>query len=110
MKTQDLVKAAPKNCKVLFENAHVRVIQVVMDPGEKLDMHHHNAFHAWFSLAPAEVKETPRSGRSKRHKVRPGRAFWSGRPVTHTMENVGRTQYRSLAIELNVKGMKKPTK
>lgn len=106
MEIPDLVKAAPKNCKVLFENPHVRVIEVVMDPGEKLEMHHHKAFNAWLSLAPAEIRETARRGRSKRLKVRPGRALWSARSVTHSMENVGKTQYRSLAIELNVKGMK----
>ena len=35
VRAQDMVKVAPKNCKVLLDNDRVRVIRVVSKPGEK---------------------------------------------------------------------------
>jgi hypothetical protein len=42
----DAVQAAPKSHRVLFENAFVRVLEVVVPPGTKEPMHHHR----WPSL------------------------------------------------------------
>jgi hypothetical protein len=39
VRSQDILKVAPKNCKVLLENDRVRVIRVVTKPGEKIEMH-----------------------------------------------------------------------
>jgi len=43
VRAQDMVKVAPKNCKVLLDNDRVRVIRVVSKPGEKMEMHSHPA-------------------------------------------------------------------
>jgi quercetin dioxygenase-like cupin family protein len=43
VRSQDILKVAPKNCKVLLENDRVRVIRVVTKPGEKIEMHSHPA-------------------------------------------------------------------
>lgn len=37
----DAVVAAPKNHKVLFENDRLRVLEVILDPGEEEPVHHH---------------------------------------------------------------------
>lgn len=37
----DAVAAAPRNHKVLFENDRVRVLEVILDPGEEEPVHHH---------------------------------------------------------------------
>ncbi len=42
----DAVQAAPNSHRVLFENAFVRVLEVVVAPGTKEPMHHHR----WPSL------------------------------------------------------------
>jgi hypothetical protein len=47
VRAQDMVKVAPKNCKVLLDNDRVRVIRVVSKPGEKMEMHSHPAHIAW---------------------------------------------------------------
>ena len=39
--SMDSVNAAPKNHKVLFENDHVRLLEVVVQPGEVENMHGH---------------------------------------------------------------------
>ena len=37
----DAVVAAPKNHKVLFENDNLRVLEVILEPGEEEPVHHH---------------------------------------------------------------------
>ena len=37
----DAVVAAPKNHKVIFENERLRVLEVVLEPGEEEPVHHH---------------------------------------------------------------------
>jgi hypothetical protein len=37
----DAIVAAPKNHKVLYEDDHVRVLEVTVQPGEIENMHHH---------------------------------------------------------------------
>lgn len=39
--SMDAVRAAPKNHKVLFENDHIRVLEVTAQPGETENMHGH---------------------------------------------------------------------
>jgi len=36
---KDIVKFAPKNTKLVFENDYVKVIEFYLKPGEKLPMH-----------------------------------------------------------------------
>jgi hypothetical protein len=36
----DAIVAAPKNYKVLYEDDHVRVLEVTVQPGEIENMHH----------------------------------------------------------------------
>jgi quercetin dioxygenase-like cupin family protein len=43
LRAQDMVKVAPKNCSVVLDNDRVRVIRVVLKPGETLPMHSHPA-------------------------------------------------------------------
>ena len=37
----DAVLAAPKNHKVIFENDRLRVLEVILEPGEEEPVHHH---------------------------------------------------------------------
>lgn len=37
----DAVVAAPRNHRVLFENDHLRVLEVILEPGEEEPVHHH---------------------------------------------------------------------
>jgi hypothetical protein len=44
----DAVAAAPKNHKILYEDDHVRILEVTVLPGETENMHHH-AFASVFA-------------------------------------------------------------
>jgi hypothetical protein len=48
----DSVNAAPKNHKVLFENDHVRLLEVVVQPGETENMHGHKYPSVFMMDAP----------------------------------------------------------
>ncbi len=55
--SMDAVSAAPKNHKVLYEDARVRILDVTVKPGEKENLH----YHRWPSVliidSPAKKKE-----------------------------------------------------
>jgi beta-alanine degradation protein BauB len=98
VRAQDIVKVAPKNCKVLLDNDQVRVIRVVQKPGEKIEMHSHPAY-ILYVLTSGKSKFTSADGKSEERELKAGQAIWSD-AVTHASENVGTTEARVLVIEL----------
>jgi hypothetical protein len=50
--SMDSVNAAPKNHKVLFENDHVRLLEVTVQPGETENMHGHKFPSVFMMDAP----------------------------------------------------------
>src|ERR1700758_574409 len=50
--SMDSVNAAPKNHKVLFENDHVRLLEVIVQPGETENMHGHKFPSVFMMDAP----------------------------------------------------------
>jgi beta-alanine degradation protein BauB len=98
LRGQDMVKVAPKNCKVLLDNDQVRVVRCVIKPQETLPMHSH-LFNIWMPIDPGKLRITPSEGQPKDSEVKAGQAYWS-EPVTHKIENIGTIQYRSLIVEL----------
>jgi quercetin dioxygenase-like cupin family protein len=95
---QDMVKVAPKNCNVLLENDQVRVVRVVIKPGEKLDMHSHPA-NIVYAFTTGKAKFTSSDGKSEERELKAGQAIWSD-AVTHATQNSGTTESRALVIEL----------
>jgi quercetin dioxygenase-like cupin family protein len=93
-----MVKVAPKNCKVLLDNDQVRVVRVVLKPGEKLPMHSHSA-HVVYSLSGAKAKYTLADGKTEEREVKAGQTTWS-EAVSHSTENIGTTDSRALVFEL----------
>lgn len=95
----DAVEAAPQSHKVLFENAIVRVLQVVVAPGTREPMHHHRwpsifliwdtggrsehikIYHADGSIHDVSSRETP---------IHPGfwRVTWMKPEPMHSIENL----------------------
>ena len=98
VRAQDIVKVAPKNCKVVLENDRVRLVRVVTKPGEKLEMHSHPA-HVLYCLTSHKVKFTSPDGKAQEREFKAGQAIWSD-AVTHSTEVTGTTESRVLVIEL----------
>ncbi len=98
VRAQDMVKVAPKNCKVLLENDRVRVVRVVTKPGEKLETHSHPA-NVVYALTSGKAKFTSPDGKSEEREIKAGQAIWSD-AVTHSTENTGTVESRVLVIEV----------
>jgi quercetin dioxygenase-like cupin family protein len=94
----DAVRAAPDTHKLAFENAFVRVLDVRVPPGsiEKRHRHPHGMsvyFTDW------TVKVTIGGRPPEVHERKSGTFAWN-EAVTHTVENVGKTEGHVLRIEL----------
>jgi len=88
--SMDSVNAAPKNHKVLFENDHVRLLEVTVQPGETENMHGHKYPSVFMMDAPQPKTanrnlEEPAKGPDQGER-RPPRPVYEGKyPTCHAM-------------------------
>ena len=89
--SMDSINAAPKNHKVLFENDHVRLLEVVVQPGETETMHGHKYPSVFMMDAPQPRtvnKNLEEDGDGKgppRDRPRPPQAGSSEYPTARAM-------------------------
>lgn len=100
----DPVIAAPQFHRVLLENEAVRVLDTAVPPGETVPLH----THAWpavlYVLSWSHCVRRDSEGRvtmDSRNSAAPllGTAIWSAPLPPHTLENIGDTDLRILAVE-----------
>ena len=96
--SQDPVKVAPKNVKVVFENNRVRVLEVRTKPGEKIPMHSHPP-HLTYTLSDFKGKYSTPDGENVSNLGKTNAWSWT-EAITHASENVGTTEIRAFAVEL----------
>ena len=92
-----LVKAAPENAKVIFENDRIRVVELNWKKGLKIGMHTHPA-NLVYAITPLKYKSTPPAGRSETRDMKAGGTFWS-EGESHAVEALGEVG-RALVFEL----------
>jgi quercetin dioxygenase-like cupin family protein len=95
---QDMVKVAPKETKVLIDNAQVRVVEVTIKPGQSLPMHSHPA-SVIYVVDGGKTKFTNADGKTGEMDGKPGDARWY-EPVVHSNQNVGTTTTKVVVVEL----------
>jgi len=95
---QDVMKVAPDSHTVLLENDQVRVLKVIMKPGQKAPMHSHPHNVAYY-LSDAKVKITLPDGKTQEREIKAGSSSWS-EATTHMAENIGSTELQEIQIEL----------
>ena len=95
---QDPVKVAPHAFKEILNNSEVRVLEYSSKPGQKEAMHSHPAILIYV-LQGGKLKYTFPDGTMKEVEYKPGDIQWR-EAVTHTGENVGTTEMKSLLIEV----------
>jgi beta-alanine degradation protein BauB len=98
MLAQDPVKTNPQAFKERRNNAHVRVLEYSSKPGDKEVMHSHPDV-LLYVIQGGTLKSTTPDGTSKVIDYKTGDVFWRG-AITHTGENVGTTEMKSLLIEV----------
>ena len=101
---QDPVKTSPQYYKVLLENNQVRVLEYRLKAGEKEPMHSHPA-GVVYVLSGATLKFSYPGGRTEEKAAATGEAIWRD-PVTHAVENIGKTEAHAIAIDLKTQSRK----
>lgn len=102
---QDPVKAYPKQYHVLIDNARVRVLHVVLAPGEKNALHDHPD-HVAVTLGDTSARFTGPDGKSQDLVRKAGEAIYIG-AGKHAGENIGKGKLEAIIVEL--KGNAAPT-
>jgi quercetin dioxygenase-like cupin family protein len=102
---QDPLKVAPDRYRSLLENERVRVMEVVIKPGEKVATHSHPD-HLGYVLAGEKLTITGADGKAMEHSLKPGDVLWI-KAETHSGVNSGKTDVRVLVVELKEPAPKK---
>ena len=83
---QDLVAVAPRNAKIEYEDARVRVVRLKLAPSETLPMHDRPA-RVVISLTPNNVRTTRSDGTTSNVRTTAGSLAWSG-PARRSVQNL----------------------
>lgn len=98
-KQRDVMKAPSKALKLLMENEKVRVLDVLLRPGEKEPMHNHPSNHVIYVVSDAKFLLTSPDGKTNRMDLKAGQTIWMD-AGSHATENVGTTEGHLLVVEV----------
>ena len=88
----------------IFENQYVRVLDVVLAPGEMTQFHTHSHDSIAVRLSDSKMQEQPADAEWKSaSRVLPGDSRYmegTNKPYTHRVKNVGSTPFHVIDIEL----------
>ena len=98
--SQDVAKVegGPETHRVVLDNVEVRVLDVHIQPGQKVAMHSHPASVVYY-VTDAKMKVTLPDGTSRVAEAKAGSAAWRD-PATHAVENVGTAELHLVQTEL----------
>ncbi len=83
---------------VKLENSHVRVIEGVLQPGEREQMHSHPAFVTYI-VSGSKIRNHFADGKVVEAQLNTGDVLWRD-PQTHWVENIGTTSLHFIVVEL----------
>ena len=95
---QDPAQVNAKLVKVKLENARVRVLEAVLQPGDKENLHSHPAY-VTYVVAGGKIRNHTADGKSTEAELKTGEVLYRD-PVTHWAENIGTTTIRVVLVEL----------
>ena len=93
----DPVEASPDNYKAVFENEHVRVLEMTVRPGESDNEHSHPNETVYFTSGGKARIHLP-DGETMEAELPDGAVMWH-EPWTHRVENIGSTDIRAVIVE-----------
>lgn len=95
----DVMVAASSAYKLLLENDRIRVMEVVLKPGEKAPMHNHPNDHLVYVVNDAKLRLDFPDGKFAEFDLKSGQAVMID-AGPHETTNVGSTLGRNLVVEL----------
>ena len=105
---QDPVRVMPRTYRVVLENEKVRVLEFISRPGMVIcgeGIHSHPA-RLTIVMNGYQARSSTANAPAKTRQRKDGEVFWS-EAVTHKVENVGKTESRTLIVELKTPGKPK---
>ena len=99
---QSDAEIGPVAQRVLFENERVRVWEIVLEPGEELNVHTHDLDYVVVTIESSQLEAREHTGELRKITPEPGASSWTspGEGQTHSLRNVGATRYVNRLIEL----------
>ncbi len=94
---RDVAKAASEYAKVLFENKHVRVIELTWKNGMKIEEHSHPKYLA-YAFSPLKYTSTSPNGKVQHRRMKRGEVKWYA-AESHAVSS-SRGSGRALVVEL----------
>ena len=93
----DSVEVSPGNYKPLFENDEVRVLEMLLRPGEKDEVHSHPS-ETVYLICGGKAKIRLPNGESMEAEVPDGHVM-GHEACTHQVENIGSKDIKALIVE-----------
>jgi quercetin dioxygenase-like cupin family protein len=87
-----------KTARVTLENDRVRVLEAVLQPGDKEQPHSHPAYLTYV-ISGGKVRNHGADGKTTESEVVAGETIFR-EPLTHWAENIGTTTIHVLIVEL----------
>ena len=85
---------------IVFENEHVRVWEISLEPGERQPWHRHDNPYLVIAIEAADNRIDPIDGDAQFQHEPVGGVIYHEAGETHMLTNSGETRYRSRLIEL----------
>ncbi len=95
---QDAAVANPTTVKVRLDNSSVRVLDSVLNPGQKEHVHSHPAC-VIYVISGGKVRSHSADGKSVDGELVTGASIYRG-PTTHWSENIGTSPIHLIVVEL----------
>lgn len=96
-------KLGPIGDRILFENEHIRVWSVQLDPGAKQPWHQHLLPYLIVPLTAGRNVMTFDDGRVRETHEQAGEVIWREPGIPHELQNVSDWQYRNVLVEIKAK-------
>lgn len=95
---QDALVVNAKTIRLRLENAHVRVFEATLQPGDQEKLHSHPASIVYI-LSGGKIRNHAADGKITESEVKPGDVVYRD-PLTHWAENIGTTPVHLIVVEL----------
>ena len=95
---QDPAVVNAKTIRVKLENDRVRVLEAVLEPGAREQLHSHPAY-VIYVIAGGKVRNHAADGKVTEAEFATGDTIYRD-PLTHWAENIGTTTIRLVLVEL----------
>lgn len=101
----EALTAAPEHHEVLLENERVRVLDTRIAPGARTPVHHHRWGGVIYLVSWSDFVRRDGEGHvlfdsRTAGAMAPGAAVWVAPLPPHSVENVGQTELRAIAVEV----------